>query len=72
MIELLSRIGRWLLGAIRSLLPWMGAFMLLLAVVLLPIALLMSIIQAVVFSLLASLYIMLDTEIAAAEAEHAA
>jgi hypothetical protein len=30
MIELLSRIGRWLLGAIRSLLPWMGAFMLLL------------------------------------------
>jgi len=49
--------------------PWMGGFMLLLTAVLLPIAVLMGVIQAVVFALLASLYISLDTE--AAEAEHA-
>ncbi len=49
--------------------PWMGGFMLLLTGVLLPIAILMGIIQAAVFALLASLYILLDTE--ATEAEHA-
>jgi F-type H+-transporting ATPase subunit a len=51
--------------------PWMGAFMLLLTAVLLPIAILMGIIQALVFALLAALYILLDTEAAEGEAEHA-
>jgi ATP synthase subunit 6 len=48
-----------------------GPAMLLLTGVLMPIAILMGIIQALVFALLAALYILLDTEAAEGEAEHA-